>query len=1699
MAAQIGSLYVSLTADFSQFQRNMRAAETTVQTTAAGMRRTVGLTANTITQFNRSMGQVRPSALIAAGRSFDTATSRANLLRGSVFALTAAFGGLGAALTTNVVARYFDTFTGLENQLRVVSTSSADLAANMSAVSEVANRSRASLGAVATLFSRLQRASPDSSITDTLRRVETINKALQLGGATAQEAASAAIQFSQAIASNRLQGEEMRAILETPLGLELARGLGVTIGEFRKLGTEGQLTADVLFGALDKIAGSIGEKFAQSTSTIDQALTVADNRLVAYAGSLNETYGITRTLIGGINAFSNNLDTLIPVLAAAGAALGTLFAARRAGGLAGTLLAPVTAMKALTAARREDLAAAREEVTVAKQFLTAQQANQAELAKRAQATPDDFATTASLKQYQRDLAAVQKADAAHLALIAKKTQNIDALAEINRKVSVGEVRASEQILSQMDKIEAARARQRAGLQDQIRAQTQLTAAMGMQATNVGKLGAVSAANRDLERAQKEQIKNIQQIAAEEARLATVTATMERERGSSFAAAAQQRAQVLMRERTLIEDIARSEADRNQLVRKLAGTRADISGQSGAAIASAMSEAETATNNAGRALSNAQERMAAFTRAATFSSLAVAGIATAGRSLISFLGGGWGVGLIAAVTALGYFASASAKAAAAEERFQEILKRRTQERAEAPGGGDEARAARIDLLRGNIKALNEELTDAQDGLNRILGPLQTAVDYATDPGLVLERGTDNGMGQFGALLDQLRAGTITFDDLIRKTETLGNVIPRDELAGLLGDLRNLGANTDVNRTLETIKQLRNEIGQAEGAAKRARDAISALGGDRQVAVRTPADLNADAAVRQRAAYAEATDQLQRMLRYQEMLALAADQYRLASTNLVTPLMLAARATELLKNETVQTREEAEELARKLFNLEGKVITTDIVLRVTPSFENIEELLRGVPADLNRALTERREYGRGQESMRDEVARQRARKKLILETQDEINKALNTPAKIERKADELLGDPAGIVRTRQEAMEFAKTLLDIEENNRLAAAAAREHSRDVNKLERDYQKFADLIAELREKASGSFLSELDREVLDFASKLRDGSEMMRQYTEAITSGDLSKAPAQLLEIRDALLQIAAADTWREIIDNYGSAADKTAQWAEEQEKLNILLQQGLITPDQANRAMADVIGAGDEYDTIVQKYGNAAQRSQKFADEQERLNYLVGRGMITSQQAGLAWADFVGQFQDTQWIDSTADALSGFVEEAVTDFDNIEDAFKNLVKALARIALQELVLNPFKDWFRSIVSQMYGGGATGAGTTGGGTGIVQNVAATVASGLQNSVDGFVKKGVGAVNAPALVGSGLQPVNNVAAYIRQAASARGIDPNIALRVARSEGLGEGIWQSNYVANGRRETSYGPYQLLRGGGLGDKFERTTGMSVSDPRGVYKQVDFALDEASKGGWGPWYGAAKVGVGKWDGLRGSSPMGIQASTVANQAVAASAQSASTAIDKMTTETIGATGGLGNFASSLLNFFPAAPSGGGGLGGLLGGLGGIFGKSSGFFGAGATAAAGMALSPQAWAAIMSGAGGLFHEGGTVGGGSNGVKFAGSFAGARRLHRGNMKGNEFKAILQSGEEVLSRRDRARTMATMRGLVDGAGNGGRANEIHIKVEGAQGNREIQQQIDIAINASMSKYDYQKKNGGSASDTHRYNHLKRQGRANG
>jgi hypothetical protein len=121
-------------------------------------------------------------------------------------------------------------------------------------------------------------------------------------------------------------------------------------------------------------------------------------------------------------------------------------------------------------------------------------------------------------------------------------------------------------------------------------------------------------------------------------------------------------------------------------------------------------------------------------------------------------------------------------------------------------------------------------------------------------------------------------------------------------------------------------------------------------------------------------------------------------------------------------------------------------------------------------------------------------------------------------------------------------------------------------------------------------------------------------------------------------------------------------------------------------------------------------------------------------------------------------------------------------------------------------------------------------------------------------------------------IEAIIQQEASLRNIEPSVAVAIFRAEGASN--YQSQVARSGKgslggKEASFGPYQLYTGGGLGNAYEKATGRVLTQDNtveGITTQIRFALDEAAKGGWTPWYGRGPAGVGERQGLSAAKPI-----------------------------------------------------------------------------------------------------------------------------------------------------------------------------------------------------------------------------------------
>jgi len=382
MTQIVGSLLLTMEANSGPMVAGLNRAAAHVRGTTSRMRTDLEHTSGAVSRMNRSFNAgISGRGLMIAARSLDTAASRANVLRTSLLTLTGVFGGFSAVLAVNSVMALADGYTNLKNQLRTVIDNSQLLTGVENELFKAAQRSRSGFRETATLFTRLVRSTRGLSLSykELIGLTETIQKGFVVGGSTPQEAASFAIQFSQALASNRLGGEELRAVLETPLGGLLAKGMNVSIGKFREMGKEGELTADRLIEALKKVAPEIEAAFSRTSITISQSFTAIDNALTKYIGSQDSALGASRMFANGMVALANNIDMVVEAAAFLGVALGARYIA---GAISPAIQGTILASGAMATLRASQVALAQEQLRSAQaaQLDTAAKARNAAMA-----------------------------------------------------------------------------------------------------------------------------------------------------------------------------------------------------------------------------------------------------------------------------------------------------------------------------------------------------------------------------------------------------------------------------------------------------------------------------------------------------------------------------------------------------------------------------------------------------------------------------------------------------------------------------------------------------------------------------------------------------------------------------------------------------------------------------------------------------------------------------------------------------------------------------------------------------------------------------------------------------------------------------------------------------------------------------------------------------------------------------------------------------------------------------------------------------------------------------------------------------------------------------------------------------------------------------------------------------------------------
>ena len=284
-----------------------------------------------------------------------------NAIGGSLRGLAGTF---AAAFSTQQVVGLIDSYTRLQNSLKVAGLEGENLAGVQQRLLDLSGRYGVNIEELARLFGNSSQAASDlgASQDQLVQLTEATAQSLKITGTSAVQAQGAILGLTQALASGTVRAEEFNQINEGGLRplLQLAANteqFGGSVARLRQAVVDGKVSSEQFFQAILNGSAELEGKASKATLTLAGAFESLSSQLTVYVGQAAEANGVTNALATGIQTLANNLNVVIPALAAIGSVLvvgrvaaytaGLLSAASAAGGLS---VAAAGAGRALLAA-----------------------------------------------------------------------------------------------------------------------------------------------------------------------------------------------------------------------------------------------------------------------------------------------------------------------------------------------------------------------------------------------------------------------------------------------------------------------------------------------------------------------------------------------------------------------------------------------------------------------------------------------------------------------------------------------------------------------------------------------------------------------------------------------------------------------------------------------------------------------------------------------------------------------------------------------------------------------------------------------------------------------------------------------------------------------------------------------------------------------------------------------------------------------------------------------------------------------------------------------------------------------------------------------------------------------------------------------------------------------------------------------------
>lgn len=215
------------------------------------------------------------------GNEMQSVHNQATGLRSAVTGLVAGFATLA---TVRKAIALSDELSLVQARLANINDGAQDLAQLQEMIYQAAQRSRSEyigmMGTVAGL--KAQTGDTFSSVKEAVAFTELLQKQFKIAGTDATGISSTMYNLTQALSTGVLRGQDLNIVMSNApqIAQRIARYMGLSVGELKKVAAEGKVTSQIVKNAMLSRADEINRQFEEMPMTFGDAMTRLQNMAV---------------------------------------------------------------------------------------------------------------------------------------------------------------------------------------------------------------------------------------------------------------------------------------------------------------------------------------------------------------------------------------------------------------------------------------------------------------------------------------------------------------------------------------------------------------------------------------------------------------------------------------------------------------------------------------------------------------------------------------------------------------------------------------------------------------------------------------------------------------------------------------------------------------------------------------------------------------------------------------------------------------------------------------------------------------------------------------------------------------------------------------------------------------------------------------------------------------------------------------------------------------------------------------------------------------------------------------------------------------------------------------------------------------------------------------------------------------------------